>query len=297
MNTKAIFILLTISLIALNIKTQAQPVQELEQAYAENSTKKLKQVLDNWANEIKPITEKEIAKMSEIEREAYNVFEAYYNPHDLASRGGSDFGNDAYLKFNYFLVQNQLNVHQADKVYYTEPEIRDFVVKMIMKKFTTISVERRDQSIALFLSRPLKDEQLFVGAYGPHGSEVVDSTQRLVKTITNFRPRMIQTKATPLYLNAKYDEVLQRFPGDEPIPAGQVGIKKLDTKKKRFLENYVKVYDYRPLTPPTVGAVIFDKDMEYAMIRYGMIMQGGIAFLKKESGKWVIISAKNTSRE
>ena len=76
-----------------------------------------------------------------------------------------------------------------------------------------------------------------------------------------------------------------------------VGIKRLDPKKKSFLENYVKIYDYRPLTPPIVGAIIFDKDMEYAMIQFGMIMQGGIAFLKKESGKWVIISAKTTSRE
>jgi hypothetical protein len=235
--------------------------------------------------------------MSDVQREAYNVFETYYNPHDLATRGGSAFGNNAYLKFNYFLVQNRLNVYQTDKVYYTEPEIKDYVVKMIMKKFTNIPVERRDSTIARFLSRPLKDDQILVYAYGPHGSDVLDSTRHLVDSMINFRPRMIQTNATPLYLNKKYDELLQRLPGDEPIPMGQVGIKRLDVKKKQFLENYVKIFDYRPLTPPIVYSIVFDKDMKYALVHYQMIMEGGHAFLKKENGKWVIISAKRIWQE
>lgn len=297
MTVKYAFTILFIVLISVSKKTKAQSVAEFEQAYAENSTKKLKQALDYWANEIKPVTEQEISKMSDVQREAYNVFETYYNPHDLATRGGSAFGNNAYLKFNYFLVQNRLNVYQADKVYYTEPETKNYVVKMIMKKFTNIPVERRDSTIARFLSQPLKDDQIFVYAYGPHGSEVIDSTRHLVDSMINFRPRMIQTNATPLYLNKKYDELLQRFPGDEPIPMGQVGIKKLDVKKKQFLENYVKIFDYRPLTPPIVYAITFDKDMKYALVHYGMIMEGGHAFLKKENGKWVIISAKRIWQE
>lgn len=297
MTVKYAFTLLFIALIAVSKKTQAQSVAEFEQAYAENSTEKLRQALDYWANEIKPVTEQERSKMSDVQREAYNVFETYYNPHDLATRGGSAFGNNAYLKFNYFLVQNRINVYQADKVYYTEPEIKEYVVKMIMKKFTTVSVEQRDSAIARFLSSPLKNEQIFVYAYGPHGSEVSDSTRHLVDSMINFRPRMIQTNATPLYLNKKYDELLQRFPGDEPIPMGQVGIKKLDVMKKRFLENYVKIFDYRPLTPPKVNSITFDKDMKYALVHYGMIMEGGHAFLKKENGKWVIISAKRIWQE
>lgn len=293
MTVRYAFTILLVALVAVSKKNQAQSAAEFEKAYAENSTEKLKQALDYWANEIKPVTGQEISKMSVVQREAYNVFETYYNPHDLATRGGSAFGNNAYLKFNYFLVQNRLNVYQADKVYYTEPEIKDYVVKMIMKKFTSMPVERRDSAIARFLSSPLKDDQIFVYAYGPHGSEVIDSTRHLVDSMINFRPRMIQTNATPLYLNKKYDELLQRFPGNEPTG----NIKKLDVKKKRFLENYVKIFDYRPLTPPIVYSIVFDKDMKYALVHYGMIMEGGHAYLKKENGKWVIISAKRIWQE
>ena len=75
------------------------------------------------------------------------------------------------------------------------------------------------------------------------------------------------------------------------------GILKVDVKKKQFLENYVKIFDYKPLTPPIVYSITFDKVMKYALVHYGMIMEGGHAFLKKENGKWVIISAKRIWQE
>ncbi len=52
-----------------------------------------------------------------------------------------------------------------------------------------------------------------------------------------------------------------------------------------------------PLTPPIVYSITFDKVMKYALVHYGMIMEGGHAFLKKENGKWVIISAKRIWQE
>jgi hypothetical protein len=48
------------------------------------------------------------------------------------------------------------------------------------------------------------------------------------------------------------------------------------------------IFDYRPLTPPIVYSIVFDKGMKYALVHYGMIMEGGHAFLKKENGKLMI---------
>jgi hypothetical protein len=46
-----------------------------------------------------------------------------------------------------------------------------------------------------------------------------------------------------------------------------------------------------------VYSIVFDKGMKYALVHYGMIMEGGHAFLKKENGKWGIISAKRIWQE
>lgn len=298
-----IYALLISVLFLLTGQAKAQTAEQLEQAYKEQSTEKLKAFFNDWAKDLKPATVRQRKKMSKLVQRAYAIFEAFYNPHDLANHGSTQWGNDIYTGFNYLLIQNAFKIFQKDKVYYTDEEARAYTIDNILKN---VPVKYHDKWLASVKS----GDKYFVRSYGPNNKLIWDDSEKvLLDSVTNFRPNIVQTTATPLYLTEKYSKLLDGFLGNTHSPFAEGGImntaraKGESANRQQFLQNYIKIYyghwggSWEYLSSPSIGALVFDKDMKYAKIFYGMIYEGGEAFLKFEDNTWKLISMERKWRQ
>jgi len=287
----------------ISIKVDGQTAAELEIAFKEDSPLKLKTFLDRWANELTPLKVKQRNKLSAIKQPAYAVFEALYNPHDLASRGSTQWGNDIYKDVNYFIIQDDFKIYKKKKVFYTEEEARDFTIDNVLKNVSSKYHEKWISSIK-------SGDKYWVNRYGPNVYTVWDDSLKvLVDSITNFRPNITETQAVPLYLNSKYNNLLENFLGDNHIPFATGGIMNVaraegsSADRQRFLSKYLKIIfghwgdHWDLLTGPTISAMVFDEDMKYVKVYYSMIYEGGEAFLQYHDNKWKLLSMKRTWRE
>ena len=109
-------ILCSIFLIA-SLAIRAQ-IHLLEDAYQSKSENALEESFQQWMSDIPPITNDEFSKLSDLHKEAYSVFSAFYDPIDLALIGKSEWGDSIYHNFEYLVVQNSLNIRVQDKVFY-----------------------------------------------------------------------------------------------------------------------------------------------------------------------------------
>lgn len=296
---KTLSLIFLLSIVALS-SVSAQTSEQLETAYKENSREKLKAFFDDWAKEIKPATLQQRKKMSNTVQQAYKVFEAFYNPHDLANLGSTQWGNDIYTGFNYLIIQKGFKIFQREKVYWTEQEARDYAIRNVLKN---ISPTQHEKYIAFINS----GDKNHINTYGPNGRDIwQDKSRVMIDSVTDFHPAIIQTAATPLYLNDKYQKMLDSFLGNKHIPLGVGDIMNParpageSADRLLFLRNYVKIYlghwgnHWHYTSDPSIGALIFDKDMKYARIQYNMIYEGGEAFLEYKDDTWKLISMKRT---
>jgi hypothetical protein len=282
---------------------KAQTADQLEKAYQEKSTEKLKTFFDDWAKDLQPATARQRKKLSKPAQQAYHIFETFYNPHDLENRGGSQFGNKIYEGFNYLIIQNKLKIHQKEKIYYTAEEALAYTIENIKK-----NVDKKYHEKWLATIETGGDGQKhFINSYGPDNKmEWEDSLKTLIDSIRDFRPNLIQTKGTPLYLNDSYKKLLDKFLGNAHYALGTGDImnpaqaKDESAARQKFLGNFIKIYyghwgGYWQLhSYPTIGSIIFDKDLKYAKIYYNMIYEGGEALLKFENKTWKLLSVKRT---
>lgn len=148
---KQVLVLIMLLLTSAVSNVKSQSAGQLEEAYQQQSTQKLKTFLDEWAKELKPATNQQRKKMSKTVQQAYAVFEAFYNPHDLASRGSTQWGNDIYTGYNYLIIQNGFKIFQKDKVYYTEEEAKANTIDNILKNVEEKYHERWIASIGVQL--------------------------------------------------------------------------------------------------------------------------------------------------
>lgn len=284
-------------------QSKAQTAEQLEQAYKERSTVKLKAFFDDWSKELKPASPGQRKKMSKTVQQAYAIFEAFYNPHDLANRGSTQWGNDIYTGYTYLILQDGFKIFQKDKVYYTDEEAKEFAIENIRKN---VSDKYRESLI----NHAKNGSPIIMENMGPNSIHIwQDSLKVLLDSAENFRPKIIQTIGIPLYLTAKYQKILDGFLGNTHSAFAEGGImnaaqaKGESLRRQQFLMKFIKIYyghwggSWEYLTYPSIGALVFDKDMKYAKIIYGMIYESGEAILENRSGVWKLISMKRIWRE
>lgn len=295
--------LLTLIIFLLIGESRAQTAEQLEQAYKEQSTVKLKAFFDDWAKELKPASPEQRKKMSKTVQKAYAIFEAFYNPHDLANRGSTQWGNDIYTGYTYLILQDGFKIFQKDKVYYTEEEATEYAIENIKKSAS-------DKNRESLINHAKNRSPVIMENFGPNSIHIwQDSLKVLLESVTDFRPNVIQTIGIPLYLTPKYQRILDGFLGNTHSAFAEGGImntaqaKGESLKRQQFLLNFIKIYyghwggSWEYLTYPSIGALVFDKDMKYAKIIYGMIYESGEAILENKSGVWKLISMKRIWRE
>lgn len=275
----------------------------LQHAYKNKSVEELNEFFNRWHEETKPIDNHELMSLNDTLKQAYHVFTAFYQPLNINSLGGSEFGSNIYDKAKFLIIQNKLDIYFADKVYYSDDEADSIAVKEINKTKLKDSIKNQ------LLKR--KDGKLssdVLEHFGPNSLFYEDQYEKdtlLIKS-AYFRPEINCGDKQALYLINKYDTLLNAFLGNTHLPLGTGGI--MDparstgesTKRKQFLENliviwyghwggYWQLYSY-----PTVSKITFDKEMKYARIAFRLIYEGGEAVLKNENGQWKLISSKRT---
>lgn len=69
-------------------------------------------------------------------------------------------------------------------------------------------------------------------------------------------------------------------------------------KRIEFFKNHITVFrhhwgkkGWHVETYPYINSIIFDKNMENAIIDFRLVFQGGYAYLRKTDNKWVLITS------
>ena len=276
----------------------------LERAYKEKSTTKLKDFFIAWNQDVLPITDVELSTYNDTIQQTYKSFISFYKPHRLDSIGRSEWGNDIYKNVDFLIVQNTVKIYFADKVYYSEQEIEEYIVDEINRRWSD------NDSIKAIRFERLKNKDgtindWYIEWLGPDSYEK-RKNRILTDSIMNFRPAVRCDGKIPIFLTKKYDEIINSFLGNNYLPLGTGGImnparsKGESEKRKKFLENYVKIFYghwggyWQLLSYPEAYSITFDREMKYARIDFGLVYQGGEAFLKNENGVWRLISSKIT---
>jgi hypothetical protein len=262
----------------------------------------LEEILLNWSKELPPLSKNKISNATLYEKATYSIFEEIYNPHDLARIGGSQFGDDAYLQYKYFIIRPWIDIYQTEKVYYSDAEQRKFAIEQI-----TIRV-LNDSLKSAFIQKVLEGTQpQLLEYYGPYGLSKTDTLMKFIASLKDFRPPI--KNGIPLYLTEKYSNSFKIFLGNVNTPFASNGSSEIaqpigeSKKRMNFLANFVKVFyshwgnNWDLFTPPVISKITFDRNMHYAVIEFGLIYEGGVAFFENRNGKWGLISAKRTWKE
>lgn len=269
----------------------------LEDAYKKKSKERLDDFFEYWRKDVPPISEKEFQLLSDTLKEVYGAFETFYQPLNLDKIGASEWGDSIYRNVDYLIVQNNLRLSFTKKIFYTEEEINMFLKRYIEG---VKGIKLKELYLKMYDKGKLKKH---LDNYGL--KYLPEDNSLLVDTITNFRPNICSEKGV-VYLSTRYNKVLNDFLGNsdykvnEKIFSSPIRSKKELNRRISFIEPKVKIWRghwgayWHLITFPEVNSIIFDKDFQYAKILFRIIYQGGEATLKKEDGKWKILSSELT---
>ncbi|MBK7440347.1 MAG: hypothetical protein IPI65_02110 [Bacteroidetes bacterium] len=292
------FILLSLF---INVGNTQNVGKLLEKAYKKESPEMLHQFFLNWNKEIQPISEKELLTLNDTIRNTYNVFTAFYKPQSIDSLGGSEWGNSIYDNVEFLVVQNSIKIYFDEKLFWSEQETDKYIVDFIKSNVIDTALQN------LLLKRTEgKLSENVIDRYGPKRKIYFERNVPPVDSIVNFRPIINCNGKRPVYLTTKYSDILINFLGNKHEHLGNGGIMtpalatKSSANRKTFLENQIKIWyghwgGYWQLhSYPTAYAITFDHEMQYAIIDFRMIYEGGEALLKNVNGSWVLVSSELT---
>lgn len=276
----------------------------LQEAYKKRSLNLLDSFFIRWQHNIVPISQSEENELSDTQKQAYHVFEAFYKPFDIKKIGGSEFGENIYDKVKYLVVQNKVDVYSTNnKIYLTVADSDAIAVENINK--SSMSSSRKD-SLLTRINGKLNHRVL--QEFGPKKHSLFNDNDslELITKLDNFRPRVKVDGKQVVYLTGQYDNLLNIFLGNTHLPLGTGGIMNTarsqgeSRKREDFLNKLIKIWYghwggyWQLFSYPMASKITFDKTMKYARVDFVFIYEGGEAILKKEGEEWQLISSKRT---
>jgi len=239
----------------------------LNKAYIEQSKVKLSTFLEAWSEMSTAHTTHQKKEFPEVFRHAYEVFEDFYQPHNLERLddfnqphkleriGGLKWRTKQFSKVSYFIVQSKLNVIVTDNL--------------------------------------VKDK------FGNYSSSTSFDT-----AINDFKPR-IKGNVKALFIDDYHRYLINNFLGGEKNLAGLEDImnttKALEESQKRqsFLNQYLNFSrgdwgGWILETAPTVTKIRFNKKYDQAVVYFSLFYRGGEAAYEMKNNKWVLIQSKLT---
>ena len=279
----------------------------LEEAYQKQDTTKLYEFFDHWAedvtsNENDPTTAE---WLNERVAEAHKVFAAFYQPLQLEKIGCQPI---PYQDYPYFIVQNNLfKISIADTLPFKPDELDAYYTDRIRQTYPDDSTRQKrleylQREINLGRMSLVFDDDWFSSPWGKI------ETDEIVRNI-EFRPQVSFPNKKIVYLTGGYKKLLDDFLGDQHVDLGtenimQVAYAKDESRQRmEFLTNAAMIFYghwggyWQYETYPKANSIIFDREMQRAVVYFRFVYEGGEVYLEKKDGEWTIYSGQLTWTE
>ena len=289
-----------------NRKTVEAEATLLEEAYQKQDTTKLYEFFDHWAEDITS-NENDTTNykwLNELVAEAHKVFAAFYQPLQLEKIG---FRSLQYQDYPYFIVQNNLfKISIADTLPFKPDELKAYYTNRIRQTYPNDSTRQKELE---FLQREIDigrihlvfDDDWFYEPWGQINTTEIESLRN-----SEFRPQVSFPNKKIVYLTDGYKKMLDDFLGDQHVDLGtesimQVAYAKDESRQRmEFLMKAAKIFYghwggyWQYETYPKANQIIFDREMQRAVVFFRCVYEGGEVYLEKKDGEWTIVSGKLT---
>ncbi|MBQ7212009.1 MAG: hypothetical protein IJS19_05025 [Muribaculaceae bacterium] len=306
---KKVCILCAILCFCTAVQGEDQPQAALlKKAYEKHSTWLLGQFFDNWSNDV---SSNENEAKSKWVAEAHKVFIAFYQPLQLekigCGNGGRDqWGEDLYKNVPYFIVQDTLyDIYMTDTS--LDPnELEVYYINRINQMYPDDNARKKQLD---YLRKEKENSGMFpvfdMDEFILFPSWKIISTTK-VDSIISFRPPVHFPDKRIVYLTPEYKRILDSFLGDKHVDLGkesimQVANSKGESKKRmEFINSAAKIFYghwggyWQYETYPKATSIVFDSQMQHAVVFFRFVYEGGEVFLEKQSDEWTIISGRLT---
>ena len=284
-------------LAAVTVSCQRDPqAQLLKEAYKSKSTVLLYKFFDNWSEEVKS---NEGEAQSPYVAEAHKVFAAFYHPQQIIA---SDI--DCHVLYDekpYFIVQGSLwKISKAEVIPYQPEEIDSFMVASVLQNFPDDTVKQKDWIDYVRNNNPKPE-------YTPYESLPFGKVTTItIDSAIEFRPPVHFEGKKVVYLTEKYEKMLNSFLGKRHFkwavenimqPAQSKGKSQskhsfFNTAALIFYGHWGAYWQYE--TYPEANQIIFNPEMNRAVVLFQYVYEGGEAVLEKQNGEWKVVDFRFT---
>lgn len=293
---KFFLILLLFVPVLTSMAQNRQQAKLLQKAYEENSTEILFEFFDNWANEVQSNEKK--AKDPYI-AEAHKVFAAFYQPMHMVKRGARQ---TMYDDKPYYIVQSSLwKICKTDVILYKQKEIDSFMIARILPVYADDTAYQRKWLENL---PPEGWSGYWFNYYNDWGWNAICMPKVTVESVVDFRSPVNVEGKKVVYLTKKYKKLLDTFLEDHHVDLGKNNImqpasSKGDSRaKQQFIDSAAHIYYghwggyWQYETYPEAEQIIFNPEMNRAVVLFRFVYEGGQVILEKQNGEWTVVDTR-----
>ena len=275
----------------------------LRKAYKKDSTSLLYQFFDNWSNNV---SSNENEAKNKWVAEAHKVFAAFYQPLQLDKIGCRSEDQGLYDNVPYFIVQGTLSgIYMADTIPISPDELEAYYANRISQMFPEEST--RKQYLDWLRIDKERGELSPEFDFDTQGQRAIPTTK--MDSNISFRPPVNFPNKKIVYLTAKYKRLLNGFLGNKYVGMGKEGIMQVayskgeSRKRMDFISNAVRLFYghwggyWQYETYPQATSIVFDSQMQRAVVFFRFVYEGGEVIMEKQNGEWTIVSGKLTWME
>lgn len=291
-------LIILLMLATLTVSCQSDPqAQLLKEAYRSKSTKLLYTFFDNWSEEVKS---NEGEAQSPYVAEAHKVFAAFYQPQQIIAKD-----IDCHVLYDeqpYFIVQSSLwKILEAETILYKQEEIDSLMEARIRQMYPDDTDEQQDW-IEYVRNKNIKFSYEPLFAFQPF-SLIATTT---LDSAIEFRPPVHFEGKKVVYLTKKYEKLLNSFLGNRHIALGEDNImqpafsKGKSRSKHAFINKAALIFYghwggyWQYETYPEAEQIIFNPEMNRAVVMFRFVYEGGEAVLEKQNGEWRVVDTRFT---
>ena len=286
----------------IQVQTRSQS-RMLRKAYKKKSTSLLYQFFDNWSNNV---SSNENEAKNKWVAEAHKVFAAFYQPLQLDKIGCRSEDQGLYDNVPYFIVQGTLcGIYMADTIPISPDELEAYYANRISQMFPEEST--RKQYLDWLRIDKERGELSPEFDFDTQGQRAIPTTK--MDSNISFRPPVNFPNKKIVYLTAKYKRLLNGFLGNKHVGMGKEGIMQVayskgeSRKRMDFISNAVRLFYghwggyWQYETYPQATSIVFDSQMQRAVVFFRFVYEGGEVIMEKQNGEWTIVSGKLTWME
>jgi|WetSurMetagenome_2_1015567.scaffolds.fasta_scaffold198145_1 hypothetical protein len=261
----------------------------LNKAFEQKSYELLDRFFENWRMEKKPISDEEYQKLSDIEKDVYDVFYEFYNPKDMSNLKLEEFEYNYYKNVKYFVIN---------------PEIHYGVLKsdnydsLLRNKFP---VGYKDSTFNFNMFYDRKDKRTFEYTFNNLLENELFDYFQIKDSIENFRPQIKDKSTNILFYSCIYDSIISNFIGNNIIPLGENSIMQpayahgISKIKIDFLKPYIFTMashwgnQWVIETSPMLYRICFSNNRTFARISHNTPYHSNRSYYVKIENKWTFV--------